>query len=163
LEPKILSRETVCAHGVRTGYVGPMAAPPTFAPLQEHDSRLGDVGFWWPYVAEILKRHELADAGREPVAGFNADVEHACPLAQVVRKVASDQTARALAAKRDEQEAVLFRQRLEHAREGIRLDDDEWRVSLPRVGFGFGDELGSGLGDGRVAGGRTRPGLQGRR
>ncbi|MGI8873925.1 MAG: phosphotransferase family protein [Egibacteraceae bacterium] len=49
-----------------------MTAPPTLASLQEHVSRLGDVGFWWPYVAEILKRHDLADAGREPVAGFNA-------------------------------------------------------------------------------------------
>ncbi len=49
-----------------------MTAPPTFASLQEHVSRLGDVSFWWPYVAEILKRHGLADAGREPVAGFNA-------------------------------------------------------------------------------------------
>jgi len=45
-----------------------MTAPPTFASVQEYSSRLGDVGFWWPYVAEILKRHDLADAGREPVA-----------------------------------------------------------------------------------------------
>jgi hygromycin-B 7''-O-kinase len=30
------------------------------------------VGFWWPYVAEILERHDLAAAAREPVAGFNA-------------------------------------------------------------------------------------------
>lgn len=49
-----------------------MAAPPTFASIQEHVSRLGDVDFWWPYVAEILDRHDLSDAGREPVAGFNA-------------------------------------------------------------------------------------------
>ena len=49
-----------------------MAAPPTFASIQEHVSRLGDVDFWWPYVAEILERHDLTDAGREPVAGFNA-------------------------------------------------------------------------------------------
>ncbi len=49
-----------------------MTAPPTFASLQEHVSRLGDAGFWWPYVAEILERHDLANAGREPVAGFNA-------------------------------------------------------------------------------------------
>jgi len=48
-----------------------MAAPPTFASVQEYSSRLEDVGFWWPYVAEILERHDLADAGREPVAGFN--------------------------------------------------------------------------------------------
>src|SRR5205823_13579869 len=50
----------------------PMTAPPTFASFQEHLSRLGDVDFWWPHVAEILKRHGLAGAGREPVAGFNA-------------------------------------------------------------------------------------------
>ena len=48
-----------------------MAAPPTSASVQEYSSRLEDVGFWWPYVAEILERHDLADAGREPVAGFN--------------------------------------------------------------------------------------------
>ena len=33
--------------------------------------RLGDVGFWRPYIAEILERHGLGDPGREPVAGFN--------------------------------------------------------------------------------------------
>lgn len=49
-----------------------MTAPPTFASLQEHISRLGDVGFWWPYIAELLKRHDLPDAGREPVPGCNA-------------------------------------------------------------------------------------------
>lgn len=49
-----------------------MTTPPTFASIQEHISRLGDVGLWWPYVAEILERHDLADAGPEPVAGFNA-------------------------------------------------------------------------------------------
>jgi hygromycin-B 7''-O-kinase len=49
-----------------------MIAPPTFASIQAYVSRLGDVGFWWPYVAGILERHDLADAGREPVAGFNA-------------------------------------------------------------------------------------------
>ena len=48
-----------------------MRSPPTFASAQEHVSRLGDVGFWWPYVSEILERHDLADAGRELVAGFN--------------------------------------------------------------------------------------------
>jgi hygromycin-B 7''-O-kinase len=49
-----------------------MIAPPTFASLQEHVSRLGDIEFWQPYVAEILKRHHLTDAGRQPAAGFNA-------------------------------------------------------------------------------------------
>jgi hypothetical protein len=49
-----------------------MIAPPTFASLQEHVSRLGDIEFWQPYLAEILKRHNLNDAGRQPAAGFNA-------------------------------------------------------------------------------------------
>ena len=48
-----------------------MIPPPTFASYQEHVARLGDVGFWWPYVSEILERHGLRDAGLEPVAGFN--------------------------------------------------------------------------------------------
>lgn len=43
--------------------------PPTFASVQEYTSRHGDLSFWWPYVAEILERHGLADAGRESVAG----------------------------------------------------------------------------------------------
>ena len=47
-----------------------MIIPPTFASNQEYSSRLADVGFWWPCVAEILKRHDLADAGQEPVAGI---------------------------------------------------------------------------------------------
>ena len=49
-----------------------MIAPPTFASLQEHVSRLGDIEFWQRYLAEILERHHLTDAGRQPVAGFNA-------------------------------------------------------------------------------------------
>lgn len=49
-----------------------MTAPPGFASVQEYISRVGDVGYWWPYVAEILERHDLTGAGREPVAGFNA-------------------------------------------------------------------------------------------
>jgi hygromycin-B 7''-O-kinase len=57
--------------GVRTGDTRPVSAPPTFASIQEHVSRLGDVGLWAPYVLEILGRHDLADAGQEPVAGFN--------------------------------------------------------------------------------------------
>lgn len=55
-----------------SGYIRPMITPPTFASNLEYGLRLGDVGFWWPYVAEVLKRHGLADAGRAPVAGFNA-------------------------------------------------------------------------------------------
>jgi hygromycin-B 7''-O-kinase len=43
--------------------------PPTFASVQEYTSRHGDLSFWWPYVAEILERHGLADAGRASVAG----------------------------------------------------------------------------------------------
>jgi hygromycin-B 7''-O-kinase len=59
-------------HGIRPGHTFPVTAPPTFASIQEHVARLGDIGFWWPYVGEILGRHDLAGAGREPVAGFNA-------------------------------------------------------------------------------------------
>lgn len=47
-----------------------MTAPPTFTSLEEYGSRLGDVGFWRTYVAEALERHDLADAGGEPEAGF---------------------------------------------------------------------------------------------
>ena len=48
-----------------------MTALPTFASSQEYRSRLGDIDFWLPYVAEIVQRHDLDDAAREPVAGFN--------------------------------------------------------------------------------------------
>ncbi|MDX6593222.1 MAG: hygromycin-B 7-O-kinase [Gaiellales bacterium] len=48
-----------------------MTAPPTFASVQEYSSRLGDVSFWGPSVTAILERHDLAEAGSEPVAGFN--------------------------------------------------------------------------------------------
>ncbi len=40
--------------------------------MRGYDTRLGDVGFWLPYVAEILRRHDLADASTEPTAGSNA-------------------------------------------------------------------------------------------
>ena len=49
-----------------------MIAPPTFASQQERRARIGDVDFWWPYLAEILERHGLTDARHEPVAGHNA-------------------------------------------------------------------------------------------
>ena len=49
-----------------------MIAPPTFASQQERLARIGDVDFWCPYLAEILERHGLTEAGHEPVAGFNA-------------------------------------------------------------------------------------------
>ena len=48
-----------------------MVVPPTFTSIQHHVSRLGDIDFWWPYVVEILNRHDLADSGGEPAAGFN--------------------------------------------------------------------------------------------
>ena len=59
------------AHAVPTSDTRPVITPPTFASRPEHVSRLGDVEFWWSYIAEILERHDLADAGRVPVAGFN--------------------------------------------------------------------------------------------
>ncbi len=46
-------------------------APPAFTSVREHVSRLGDADFWRPYVIEILKRHDLAEAGLEPVPGSN--------------------------------------------------------------------------------------------
>jgi len=48
-----------------------MIPPPTFASLQEHLSRLGDIDFWQPYIAEILERHHLKDLGWQPAAGAN--------------------------------------------------------------------------------------------
>lgn len=48
-----------------------MIAPPIFTSVQEHVSRLGDVGFWRPYLMEILDRHDLAAAGLNLQAGFN--------------------------------------------------------------------------------------------
>jgi len=67
-----IRRENGSRHGVCIGETGPMTAPPAFASNEEYVSRRGDVGFWWPYVAEILERHGLADTGRELVAGINA-------------------------------------------------------------------------------------------
>jgi len=46
-----------------------MITPPTFASVQQYGSRLGDLGFWRPYVSEILECHDVAGAGREWVAG----------------------------------------------------------------------------------------------
>ena len=48
-----------------------MIAPPAFESLQDYVSRLGDVAFWSPYVAAILQRLGLSDAGHEPEAGDN--------------------------------------------------------------------------------------------
>ena len=49
-----------------------MTAPPTFASIDEYASRRGEVDFWRPHVAEVLSRHDPADAGGEPEPGFNA-------------------------------------------------------------------------------------------
>ena len=48
-----------------------MIEPPEFASILEHKSRTGDVSYWWPYLSEVLGRHDLLDAEIEPVAGFN--------------------------------------------------------------------------------------------
>jgi hygromycin-B 7''-O-kinase len=45
---------------------------PTFRSAQDHAARLGDVDFWWPYLAIVLERHGLLDARLQPAAGFNA-------------------------------------------------------------------------------------------
>jgi hypothetical protein len=47
-----------------------MTTPPTFESIEEHVSRLGDIDFWGPYVAEVLERHNLGGGG-ELIAGFN--------------------------------------------------------------------------------------------
>lgn len=49
-----------------------MTEPPTFESLDDYRSHLGDVDVWWPYLSEILARHELLEARTEPVAGYNA-------------------------------------------------------------------------------------------
>lgn len=46
-----------------------MTAPPTFASLQEYNSRLGDLEFWRASVAAILRRHDLGASAWEAVAG----------------------------------------------------------------------------------------------
>ena len=46
-----------------------MLSPPIFASMHEYRSRLSDADFWWPYVTEILRRHNMADSGHEPVSG----------------------------------------------------------------------------------------------
>jgi aminoglycoside phosphotransferase (APT) family kinase protein len=48
-----------------------MTKPPVFTSVQEFISHRGDVGFWWPHISEILKRHGLLDGSRKLVAGFN--------------------------------------------------------------------------------------------
>jgi hygromycin-B 7''-O-kinase len=46
-----------------------MMTSPTFVSEQEYVVRRNDAGFWRPYVTEILKRHDLADAGQELEGG----------------------------------------------------------------------------------------------
>lgn len=48
-----------------------MRASPAFASPSEFAARLGDIGFWRPYLVEILARHGIGELAREPVAGFN--------------------------------------------------------------------------------------------
>lgn len=48
-----------------------MIAPPVFASTQAYLARLGDLDFWWPYLAELLRRHGRLDAACQPQAGFN--------------------------------------------------------------------------------------------
>ena len=50
----------------------PMATPPKFISIQDYVASITDVGFWWPYVSEIVERHDLPHVGRKPVAGYNA-------------------------------------------------------------------------------------------
>lgn len=48
----------------------PMIAPPTFASIQQFRLRLCDDRLWWPYVSEILERHDLVDGAAALVAGI---------------------------------------------------------------------------------------------
>jgi hygromycin-B 7''-O-kinase len=47
-------------------------SPPGFASQQDFISRLGNVRFWRPYLRQILRRHELPEPARAPIAGINA-------------------------------------------------------------------------------------------
>jgi hypothetical protein len=46
-------------------------AAPTFDSIEDYRSRLGDAGFWLPYVAEVLRRHDLGDGSGGIQAGYN--------------------------------------------------------------------------------------------
>lgn len=48
-----------------------LTTPPEFASLDDYMSRCRDVDFWSPYVAHILDRLGLADAGWQLEAGYN--------------------------------------------------------------------------------------------
>jgi hygromycin-B 7''-O-kinase len=56
----------VCDNGVDSMKV------PSFSSVEDYVSRLPDVDFWRPYVAEALHRHDLLDDGQALRAGFNA-------------------------------------------------------------------------------------------
>jgi hygromycin-B 7''-O-kinase len=45
-------------------------APPVFESMEAYVARRGDVGFWRPYLADVLERHGL-EGGFVPVAGFH--------------------------------------------------------------------------------------------
>jgi hypothetical protein len=40
--------------------------PPALSSIREYGDRLGDPGFWGPYVRAVLARHRLPEAGWEP-------------------------------------------------------------------------------------------------
>ncbi|SCF82047.1 phosphotransferase family protein [Streptomyces sp. Ncost-T10-10d] len=46
-----------------------MTTPPHFASTRDYVLHLEDLGFWQPYIAEILKRHGLSVPGEEAVSG----------------------------------------------------------------------------------------------
>nr|WTB28898.1 aminoglycoside phosphotransferase family protein [Streptomyces sp. NBC_00830] len=46
-----------------------MTTPPHFASTHDYVLHLEDLGFWQPYIAEIMKRHDLTVPGEETVAG----------------------------------------------------------------------------------------------
>ncbi len=49
-----------------------MIEPPAFPSTQDFVARLGDAGFWRPYLREVLGRHGLDGPGRDPDPGHNA-------------------------------------------------------------------------------------------
>lgn len=49
-----------------------VSGPPRFASPREYAARRGDVELWRPWVTEILDRHGLGPARREPVSGGHA-------------------------------------------------------------------------------------------
>lgn len=49
--------------------------PPTFTTLQEYVLYSNDTSFWMPYIADILKRHDLFEADQELVAGIGGIID----------------------------------------------------------------------------------------